>query len=230
MSTDESANLTLPRWRKQALRSIPLMVFSMVLVLVASTPALGQMGSSVWYSDSWVVDDSSNPPYYIYGSGITSDSYNSYGHRYWVSTTLTSPTGRSAYGSSYTSATYARVDVSLSWDFETGETGDFTISTTHSMTCPYIYGTVSSTSGDILGISIAVTNYIHNGGCVYYLYCPNGNASVTCPANNPVYVNPSQNICRNYLHDYRLKYRHRNAVVCFPVGKAELAEFPLNCS
>ena len=229
MSTGINVNLTPQLPDKQALSSIPLMVVSAVLVLIAWTPAFGQMGSSVTYSDSWV-DDSSSPAYYIIGCGVTTDSYNSYGHRYWVSTTLTSPSGRTASGTSSTSASYARMDVSLPWDFETGETGDFTTSTTHSMTCPYINGTVGTTTSVIGGISIAVTNYIHNGGCVYNLYCPNGNASATCPADNPVYVNPSQNVCRNYLHDFRLKFTIRGSVTCFPVGKAELADFAINCS
>ena len=77
---------------------------------------------------------------YVVGVGITSDSYNTYGHRYWVNTTVTSPTGRYASGSSSTSSSYARVDVYLDWNFEFG---DFTVNTTHSMTCPYIYGVVS---------------------------------------------------------------------------------------
>ena len=230
MSTDIDANLAPLRSPKQALSSIPFIIVAAFLVLIVSSPAFGQMGNSVTYSDSWV-DDSSSPAYFIMGSGVTSDSYNSYGHRYWVTTTLTSPTGRTASGTSYTSGSYARMDVSLSWDFETGEEGDFTTFTNHSMSCPYMYGTIVTTNTSIiLGISIAVTNYIHNGGCVYYLYCPNGNASATCPSDNPVYVNPAQNVCRNYLHDYRLKYTYRGSVLCFPVGKAELADFALSCS
>lgn len=153
MPTDTNAKLAPQPSHTRPLRSLRLMIVSAVLVLVASTSAFGQMGYSVWYSDSWV-DYNSNPGYVI-GCGITSDSYNSYGHRYWVNTSLRSPSGRTAYGDSSTSATYARVDVYLSWDYET-DFGDFITTTTHSMTCPYIYGIVNATTS--IGIRVGASS------------------------------------------------------------------------
>jgi hypothetical protein len=114
------------------------------------------MGSSVTYSDTWV-DSSSTSTGYVVGSGITTDSYNTYNHRYWVKPTITSPSGRTATGTSYTSSSYARLDVSLSWDYRT-DLGLYTISTTHSMTCPYIFGVVSSTTGT--GITLGTSTVV----------------------------------------------------------------------
>src|SRR5258705_6186102 len=138
MSRNINAKLTLPRSNR-----IPIMFVAQLLVLIASTPAFGQMGNSVTYSDSWLGYDSN--PGYVVGSGVTSDSYNSYGHRYWVTTTLRSPSGRIASGTSYTSGYYARMDVSLSSDY-VSEFGDFTTTVDHSMSCPYMYGTIVTTT------------------------------------------------------------------------------------
>ena len=118
MSTHLNNNVASLHSRKQTVGRMPLLMVSAVLVLIVYTPAFGQMGSSVIYSDSWVDDSTSTV--YVIGTGITSDSYNSYNHRYWVSTTLTSPSGRIAGGSSQQSGSYARVDVSLTLNFEEG--------------------------------------------------------------------------------------------------------------
>jgi hypothetical protein len=154
MSTDINANLRSPRSHKQALSSVPLILVAAVLVLVASTPAFAQMGNSVTYSDSWLVYDSN--PGYVMGSGVTSDNYNSYGHRYWVTTTLRSPSGRTASGTSYMSGSYARMDVSLSWDYQS-DFGDFTTTTNHSMSCPYMYGTIVTTTTTV-GLTVGASS------------------------------------------------------------------------
>ena len=160
--------------------SLQLVIFSVGLILFAWTPTQAQMGNSVIYSDSWF--DSSTNPMYVVGVGITSDSYNTYGHRYWVNTTVTSPTGRYASGSSSTSSSYARVDVYLDWNFEFG---DFTVNTTHSMTCPYIYGVV--TAPTIFDIKLTRSSYLGTGWdgayCTYELGCAPG-TDATCKLYN----------------------------------------------
>lgn len=119
---------------------------------------------------------------YVVGVGITSDSYNTYGHRYWVNTTVTSPTGRYAGGMSSTSSSYARVDGYLDWNFEFG---DFTVNTTHSMTCPYIYGVVNGFS--IFKITLSRSSYRGTGWdgafCTYELDCAPG-STATCKLYN----------------------------------------------
>lgn len=111
---------------------------------------------------------------------------------------------------------------------------EYTFTYSTEVVCSYLGGAVYSASGGGISLAIAVTNYIHNGNegseCIYDLYCPNGNTEATCPAGNPVYVDSTQNQCLNYLHDYRLKVTIFGTVTCFPVGKAELANYAVNCS
>ena len=196
MFTGINANLAPQRPNQRASRSKSLIIVSALLVLIVCAPAaFGQMGSSVTYSDTWV-DSSSTTTGYIYGSGITTDSYNTYNHRYWVKPTITSPSGRTATGTSYTSSSYARLDVSLSWDYRT-DLGLYTTSTTHSMTCPYIFGVVSSTTGT--GITLGTSTVVfENSGtrdssnrCIMNLISP---CNVVCTgrkqANDP--------LCPNY--------------------------------
>lgn len=80
----------------------------------------------------------------------------------------------------------------------------------------------------------AITNYIwtdtEGTECLYYLWCPNGNSAATCPADNPVYVDSTQNQCESYLQDYRLRVTILGSSTCFPVGKAELNNKAKNCS
>lgn len=78
---------------------------------------------------------------------------------------------------------------------------------------------------------IADSNYYFNGmegnACQYNLYCPNGNTQATCNIE-PVFVpGPPENICRNYLHNHNIVVNGK----CWPfIGKAELANFPINCN
>lgn len=162
MFTGIHANLAPQRRHHRALRSRSLIIVSTLLVFIACAPAaFGQMGSSVIYSDMWV-DSSSTTTGYIIGSGITTDSYNTYNHRYWVKPTITSPSGRTSTGTSYTSGSYARLDVSLSWDYLT-DLGQYTISTVHSMTCPYIFGVISSNTGGGLTAGVSSVVFQNSG-------------------------------------------------------------------
>lgn len=196
---------------------------ALFLTLLNFSPAFSQNT----YSDSWVDDSGSG---IIVSAGVTDGSYT---HSYVVDTTVTSPNGRSAFGSRrYTG--YARANATLAWDW--ADPGDYFTESEHSARCPgddLNYYSIGTTSMSIR-IAIAITNYIFNGleggYCRYDLWCPNGNASATCPASNPVYASPSQNICRNYLHDYRLKTTIGGSVFCSAVGKANLANFALPCS
>lgn len=195
------------------------------------------------YSDTWVVDTSTSTT--LWGCGITDENYTNYGHEYTVTTTLTSPSGTTVTGSGSngTCSNYnfqcARADVWMSLLDENGdiEEGDFTIESLHDGYCPN-YSMQLGQVGTIIvsRAAIAVTNYIltdfEAGQCVYYLYCPNGNASATCPGSNPVYVNAAQNPCRNYLFDARLRVviLGTGVTTCFPVGIAKLSNFAVPCS
>ncbi len=186
------------------------------------------------FSEEWI-DDSNPSSGYVVGCGVTRTEYYEDYHLISVKTTLTSPNGRTeieygfADGAGYKQPYIARAEASLVIDFN--DLGNYIVESHHTSSCPVEDFGFSSID---IGIAIAITNYIYNGleggSCRYDLFCPNGNASATCPANNPVYVTPSQNVCRNYLHDFRLKTTIRGRIVCFPVGKAELAGFPVNCS
>lgn len=108
-----------------SLRAATLLLF---LSLIAAPSAFGQMGSSAVYSDMWVddsaapaeyVEGAAPPPYTVVATGVTQDNYNSYGHTYWVMTTLRSPNGRTASVTSYKTnaySAYTRGDASLSYD------------------------------------------------------------------------------------------------------------------
>lgn len=97
-------------------------------------------------------------------------------------------------------------------------------------------GVICSMAGGIWGtggmIKIATTNYIFNDmigpECLYIVYCQNGNTHSSCALQVPnVAVDgPPVNVCKNYLHDHRIVIDG----VCFPVGKAELANFPVDCN
>jgi hypothetical protein len=117
------------------------------------------------------------------------------------------------------------------------EEGDFTIESLHDGYCPN-YSMQLGQVGTIIvsRAAIAITNYIltdfEAGQCVYYLYCPNGNASATCPGNNPVYVNAAQSPCKNYLFDARLRVviLGTGVTTCVPVGFAKLSDIAIPCS
>ncbi len=117
-----------------ALQSIAATMF--ILLWHAST--FGQMGSISAYSDSWCDDDGT-----IFSSGVTADSYNSYGHTYWTVTTLTSPSGRTSSATSYQSnsyGAYTRAETSLTGDPDNLDPGDYQTQSDHWMCCPYMGG------------------------------------------------------------------------------------------
>lgn len=171
------------RDRKRIPLKIHLVILAGGLLLAAWTPARAQMGYSVIWSETRL--DSSTNPANVVGTGITSDSYNIYGHRYWVTTTVASPSGRTASGQSYTSGSYARIDIFLDGGFEFG---GFTINTTHSMTCPYMFNVTNGFTG--ITIWLTRSSYRATGGpdasgkCTFVLDCAAG-TSATCALSNP---------------------------------------------
>lgn len=154
---------------------LPAVFTLVVLCVLMASPTFGQMGSYVTYSDMWI-DDSAAPanaefyegslpaPIYVVSCGVTQDSYNGYGHTYWVVSTLTSP-NRNTSGNSYHTngySAYTRVDNSLLYDFN--DLGNFTVNSNHWMCCPYMggnpytgagcYPSSSSHDGAVAGASI----------------------------------------------------------------------------
>lgn len=112
------------------------------LIIFSATSAHGQ----VMWSDSWgqaptpgvnyYEDDpppNTIPGMYVWGCGITEDNYNTYGHEYYVTTTVTSFNGRTASllggGTSY-----AIAEASLTFDRD--DLGEFTVVTEHEIYCP----------------------------------------------------------------------------------------------
>lgn len=151
--------------------TLRLQAITVFLGFVTISSAFGQMGYSTTYSDIWVdtsgVDQNraynegeTVPGAYVVGCGLTQDSYNTFGHRYWVTTTLTGqPNGRTASGTSPETPSYSRVEVQLPWTFNEAESGDYSVNSTHYLYCPYIYGTVSSTTFDLVQVGLSVACY-----------------------------------------------------------------------
>ncbi len=109
-----------------------------MFILICQASAFGQMGSLSAYSDSWASDDGT-----IFSSGVTADSYNSYGHTYWTVTTLTSPSGRNSSATSSQSSgygAYTRAETSLTGDWDNLDPGDYQTESDHWMCCPYMGG------------------------------------------------------------------------------------------
>ena len=153
------------------------------LIFIFSVPTFGQQISA--YSDSWADDDGT-----IYSCGVTADSANSYGHTYWTSTTLTSPSGRTSSGwssqdNSYNA--YTRVETSLPWDWN--DLGDYSEQSQHSFYCP-TYGRTMSFYMSTTGKS----GYSHAGysltGFTYYTcgYDIVPNCNVRCGPPNMTIV------------------------------------------
>src|SRR5258708_24944339 len=130
--------------RRRNHRYMILNIFRVLTVLsflwVCHTSAFSQMGSFSVYFDSWV-DDSNPDSGSIVGAGVTQDSYNSYGHTYWVVTTLTSPNNRTSSATSYHTNgynAYTSAETTLPWDWN--DLGDYSIGSQHWMCCPYMGG------------------------------------------------------------------------------------------
>lgn len=77
------------------------------------------------------------PNAYVAGCGVSDESYSGYGHEYSITTTVTSPSGRSATG--YGGGTdYGRADVTIPLRNIDGsfDAGDFFVESTHEAFCP----------------------------------------------------------------------------------------------
>ena len=106
--------------------------------------------------------------------GITQDNYNSYGHEYWVITTLTSPLGRSASITSYTDMSYARSDVSLPLDRD--DLGLYLIDSEHWYFCPIANHNINdgaTGSSQLIAIKDSAYRFsmILNGRCLWEKTC-----------------------------------------------------------
>jgi len=181
----------------------------LLVVLGSITSAFSQqMGSYAAYSDSWV-DDSNPDAITIVGTGATQDSQNSYGHTYWVVTTLTSPSGRTTTATSSQTngySAYTAVETVLPWDW--ADPGGYFTQSRHWMCCPYMGGNpytgagcypgTSSSSTSLTGISKAA--YYESGGlgdrCTFDL---SPGCNVTCSVNN------LEDTCDNFQH-YRTRW------------------------
>ncbi len=136
------------------------------LIFIFSVPTFGQQISA--YSDSWADDDGT-----IYSCGVTADSANSYGHTYWTSTTLTSPSGRTSSGwssqdNSYNA--YTRVETSLPWDWN--DLGDYSEQSQHSFYCPTYGRTMSFYMGAGGKAGYSQASYTFESGgllCTYHI-------------------------------------------------------------
>jgi hypothetical protein len=165
----------------------------------------------------------------IWGRGITSSDYNTYGHQFREVTTLTSPHGRIVTLSGGRSASYSEAFASL--PFDPSDVGDYTIFTQHYEWCPYVNQewTVGSTSREMkTGISVSCWNwggYTDTDGsghvrCIYTV--PNGNTPgcATCV--------PSPGVPKVHLDKYGFCppsidwevpwFRLAGAPICSPVG------------
>jgi hypothetical protein len=139
-----NGNITATNRGRIAIYCFRAFIICGLLGFVTTVPAFGQMGSYSIYSDTWA-DDSDPSQIKVYGCGVSQDNYNSYGHTYWVTTTITSPSGRTTSATSYKSNSYnayARADVFLDWQ---NEFGDFTTNSNHRVLSLYggksLYGT-----------------------------------------------------------------------------------------
>src|SRR5262249_31340246 len=92
----------------------------------------GQGMSGVYYRYS----DGGTNFSYIWGRGITSSDYNTYGHQFRAVTTLTSPRGRSVPVASGRSTSYSEAFASI--PFDPADSGDYTIVSQHYELCPYV--------------------------------------------------------------------------------------------
>jgi len=98
--------------------------------------------SDVWISgDSDTYDDNAPTEGQVWGMGTTEDMYNSYGHDYWVITTITASDGSSATTTSASSTSYAQALAVL----PVGPY-DYDIASEHWYYCPIGYSTVLFTT------------------------------------------------------------------------------------
>lgn len=160
-------SLHLPGTQPITLASVKMSAHSS---LASSRPSLQGMAGSAIYSDIWVNSNWNR----IWGCGVTEDYYNTYGHQYYVRTTLTSPNGRTASSTSYTSSSHAYAEVRLDWPMNDSDLGEYPLTTDHFTLCPYIGLWVpTGSTGDkyLVGISVACYRFVgvdpDSGLCIY---------------------------------------------------------------
>jgi hypothetical protein len=212
-----SACLEIERKLNSTARPLISLLGSVLVTLVLGSygSASAQMGSSATYSDSWV-DDSEPESVAIVGTGVTQDTYNSYGHTYWVVTTLTSPSGRTSNATSYhTNAynAYTSTETSLTWDWN--DLGDYTTGSQHWMCCPYManycFANSSTTVVAKAGASRAAYNLTsQNFCCCTYHIIPN--CYVRCGPTEVATVQVSA--CSAHIVRIQPWYEVRGTTVC----------------
>jgi hypothetical protein len=153
------------------------MLAGLLLTLTLTSPAYGQ----IVYSDMWADDtDAENGNLYIVGSGVTEDSYNSYGHEYSATMTLSGPNGSQVTQAAEGRGLYvtARAEDALLWDPDFP--GSFFIVSSHVTYCPiYSMGgweSFSYVQGDFSADGENTLYYKEDGlltpnTCAYHL-CP----------------------------------------------------------
>jgi hypothetical protein len=159
----------------------PIEVFLKLLAMAAlltlmSAPAFSQNT----YSDTWLNESGGGT---VVSAGVTDGSYT---HSYIVETTVSSPTGRAAFGTKRSTG-FARADVSLAWDWN--DPGEYVTDSDHLARCPgdeLNYFPIGST---FINITLTRSSYLGvsqdpDGKCVFELQCAPG-TSATCPLANP---------------------------------------------
>jgi hypothetical protein len=196
-------------------------VFSLLIFFCAChVSGFGQMGSSIRYSDSWVDDSNPDAPTVV-ATGVTQDNYNSYGHTYWVVTTLTSPNGRTATTTSYQTNgynAYTTAETTLPWD--SNDLGDYSIGSQHWMCCPYMGGNPYTGAGCIAsttsltsraGASRATYSFTsQNFCCCTYHIIPNCNVRCGPPDVSRVQVSA----CKAYIQRIQSWYEVYGHTFC----------------
>ncbi len=197
----------------------------------------GQSMSGVYYRYS----DGGTNFSYIWGRGVTSSDYNTYGHQFRAVTTLTSPHGRSATAYSGRSTSYSEALASI--PFDPGDTGDYTVYTQHFEMCPYVsqeWSIGSTTRRMGTGISTSCWSwggYTDTDGsghvrCVYTL--PNGNTPgcATCVPNPgvPKIHLDKYGFCPPSI-DWEVPwFRLAGPAICSPVGSGSADYSSCLCS
>jgi len=197
----------------------------------------GQGMSGVYYRYS----DGGTSFSYIWGRGVTSSDYNTYGHQFRAVTTLTSPHGRSATVSSGRSTSYSEAFASI--PFDPTDTGEYTVVTEHFELCPYVSQewSIGSTSRRMgTGVSTSCWSwggYTDTDGsghvrCVYTV--PNGNTPgcATCVPNPgvPKIHLDKYGFCPPSI-DWEVPwFRLAGPAICSPVGNGSADYSSCLCS
>jgi hypothetical protein len=201
--------------RSSVATCLRLFPVGVLLALFGASPALSQ----TTYSDSWLDDSGSGT---MVSAGVTDGSYT---HSYVVDTTVSSPNGRSAFGSRRRTG-YARADVTLAWDWD--DPGDYFTESEHWARCPgddlnyYPIGTTSDSFR--VGISNAVYSsaQCQSDGCLYQIVVP---CDTTC--KSPTIKVKSPSLCHSYA--IRKTVFHQTFIgppICFNLtATTELSNF-----